>query len=132
MKIIFYDGDCGFCQKAVLFICKCDKKKQFFFAPLSGETARKKIGSFLTQHQTIDSLVFVDHHYISYYSKAVFSIAWQLGGFWSFIGILSFLPEFLLWPFNIVYKIIAKQRRNLCLLPKESSTLVAYKDRFLS
>ena len=36
--ILFYDGTCGLCHGAVLFVLKRDKAGRFRFAPLQGET----------------------------------------------------------------------------------------------
>lgn len=37
-EVIFFDGDCGLCHRAVRFIVRHDRKGRFRFAPLRGET----------------------------------------------------------------------------------------------
>lgn len=39
-KILFFDGDCGLCQRSVRFIMNRDHERQIFFAPLQGQTAK--------------------------------------------------------------------------------------------
>ena len=41
LAIVFYDGDCGLCNRFVLFLLKRDHRKVFRFAPLNGKMARQ-------------------------------------------------------------------------------------------
>ena len=41
--LIFYDGECGFCQFWIQFLLKRDYKNYFLFAPLQGKLALKYI-----------------------------------------------------------------------------------------
>ena len=36
--IVFYDGNCGLCDRSVRWIMRCDRAGVFRFAPLQGET----------------------------------------------------------------------------------------------
>ncbi|MFP4068924.1 MAG: thiol-disulfide oxidoreductase DCC family protein [Opitutales bacterium] len=38
-NILFYDGECGICQRSVRFLMKRDRRRRLHFAPLQGETA---------------------------------------------------------------------------------------------
>lgn len=135
-QIVFFDDSCGLCQKSVIFFLKRDKKKQFFFAPLSGKTAAVELKEWLKDHSQVDSIVFVEKadngsKKTSYYSQAVLRLLWQLGGMWSFFGLFSFLPSLLLLPADFIYKQIAKRRRTLCLLPREESLQKQHESQFL-
>lgn len=39
--ILFYDGDCGLCNRAVRFLMKRDRANALRFAPIQGETGAK-------------------------------------------------------------------------------------------
>lgn len=110
MKIIFFDGTCAMCHWAIKWVAKHDSKKVLFFAPLQGKTAEEKLAGL----KLPDSIVFYDEGAVSFYAKACFTIAWELGGIWATIGLLSFLPNWLLFPANIVYRFIAKRRSLAC------------------
>jgi len=125
--IVFYDDGCGLCQRSVLFFLKRDKKKQFLFAPLSGKRAHQELQGF----ERPDSLIVIDNNKILYYSRAVFRLLWELGGVWKTIGVLSFLPTWLLFPFDLGYRLIARLRRGVCLLPQDTTLVEKYKDRFV-
>lgn len=43
--IIFFDGICNLCDSFINFVYKRDSKKQFLYAPLQGETAKKHLAA---------------------------------------------------------------------------------------
>lgn len=109
--ILFYDSDCGLCDKAVQFVLQRDKKKQFFFAPLLGETAQE-------YHILSNNSVVLLKHGVQYQkAAALFGICWELGGFWKLPGLLFFLPACLLKPYDWLYAFIAKRRGQFCFHP---------------
>ncbi|MCE5294330.1 MAG: DUF393 domain-containing protein [Chlamydiales bacterium] len=110
MKIVFFDGKCAMCHRIVQWVTRLDTKKQIFFAPLQGKTAQEK----LKTNKVTDSVIFLDDNTIYHYSKSCFRIAWVLGGIWSLIGWLSFLPNWLLYPADLIYKLIASNRSQSC------------------
>lgn len=128
MAIIFFDSWCAMCHWAVRFTSKRDRSDQFAFAPLTGKTAEEKIADWLATHKDVDSIVLLEENgAISWYSKAVFTILWRLGFPWNIVGVLHFLPRFLLVPCDLVYRFIAKQRSRSCdisnLPPKNTQFL---------
>ena len=40
-NIVFYDGECGFCNRAVKYILKNDKSKSLFFASIQSEYSER-------------------------------------------------------------------------------------------
>jgi predicted DCC family thiol-disulfide oxidoreductase YuxK len=42
-EVLFYDGGCGLCHRAVRFVLAADRAERFRFAPLQGETFRERI-----------------------------------------------------------------------------------------
>ncbi len=111
MNIIFFDGYCAMCHWAVKWIARADKKAQFYFAPLQGTTAKEKLNGPMPLP---DSIAYYEDGRVFFYSKACFKIAWQLGGFWALIGWMSFLPDWALYPTDLIYKAIAKSRSTSC------------------
>jgi predicted DCC family thiol-disulfide oxidoreductase YuxK len=116
--IVFYDNYCGLCQRSILFTLHHDKQRQFLFAPLSGKTAAMELKNWLQEHPTVDSLVLLEvgntDQKISCYSKAILRILWHLGGVWAVAGLFAFLPTPFLWPFDCLYRAIAKRRKTIC------------------
>jgi len=114
---LFYDGSCGMCSKAVRFVLQRDKHKRFLITTLEGKTAEKELAQWRTQHPEVDSIVLLSpHHQIFFYSQATFRILWALGFPWLLVGWLSFLPHWLLFPCDVVYRFVAKRRKKWCPL----------------
>src|SRR5262245_23272129 len=105
VKIVFYDGSCPLCNWIVRFLIKADTKDLFLFAPLQGETAKKRLNNPSLQHVV---LLEGDRQY--YASKAVLRLFWLLGGRYRLIGWAYILPAFLTDP---LYYLVAKNRNRL-------------------
>lgn len=118
--IVFYDGDCGLCHRAVRFLLSTDKQRLFYYAPLSGITAKKKLGELFSREPDLDSMVFLEDREgkqrIFVRSQAVLRCAWYLGGFWKVLGALSWFPP---WLFDWAYCLVAQNRKRLFAPPED-------------
>jgi len=117
LKIVFYDGDCGFCQYSILFLLRADKSKRLKFAPLNGETYKKIYGK-VDSNPT--SVVFYNDKKSFEKSSAFIEIARVLGGGYQLFVLLKFVPAFLR---DIVYDVIARRRHKMsCPIHFENNT----------
>lgn len=131
--LVFYDGNCGLCDRIVQLIFKEDKKERFVFAPLQGETASQYLKSLPPEIRFTDSLILIENYRDPYprvfiLGKGALRIAWLLGWPWILVGWLSFFPG---WLFNWAYRIVAANRHRLfpqteCFIPPPNQ-----KNRFL-
>lgn len=121
--LVFYDGECGLCDRVVQLLIKFDRQEQFAFAPLKGSTAALYLQDLPEDLKNIDSLILIENYAINpkiyTQSGAVFRIFWLLGGVGLLIGWLSFLPSVL---FDWFYRWIARNRyrffkNNSCFVP---------------
>lgn len=133
--LVFYDGQCGFCDCAVQFIIRNDKNKQFIFAPLQGTTAKILLEHLPRSIKNEDTLILIENYdqstsqskmYIL--GKGALRICWLLGGGLAIPGIFSWLPA---WSIDWAYKLVARNRHRFfkntsCVIPRPDS-----KDRFL-
>ena len=127
--LVFYDGECGLCDKTVRFLLKVDKREMFAFAPLQGEKAKILLRHIPEEFKSEDSLVLVenfDSKDRQYYvlGKAVLRILWNLGGLWKLLGWMYVLPSFL---FDYLYRIVARNRKKF--FSTESCRIPSIKDR---
>jgi predicted DCC family thiol-disulfide oxidoreductase YuxK len=107
-NIVFYDGVCGLCDRTVRFLLKRDKTQRFKFAPLQGETAKRRADlpadlksiAFVTDHGTAKVQLY-------FRSEAVLQILDQLGGFWRVVSWLRIIPRPLR---DAIYIAIAQRR----------------------
>lgn len=124
--LVFYDGNCGFCDHSVQVLLKLDKKEIFAFAPLQGETANQLLQALPPEDKNEDTFVLVENYQSpnrKYYilGQGALRVFWLLGGIWKLIGWISWLPPFL---YNWVYRLIARNRHlffgESCTLPTEN------------
>ena len=113
--VIFYDGECPLCNRAVRFILSADRKHRFYFAPLQGKTAEKKLSHFFLKNPELDTLVLLQDfetrdEKLLIEGKGALRILWLLGGKYAWAGWLSFLPSLL---FDSFYRLIARNRFKL-------------------
>ena len=127
--LIFFDGECPFCHRAVRHILEIDVHQRFVFAPLSGETAKDILSGPQAHLKKINSLVLVENYQSTdrtfwTLSRAVLRIYWLVGNGWGLIGTLSFLPGFV---GDALYRWFAIHRHQFKLKMPETGP----KDRFL-
>lgn len=116
--VVYFDGVCGMCNKAVDFIIRRDRRHTFHYAPLQGETARRLA---LPEGELLNSLVYEDQtgHYRK--TDAVWRILVGIGGVWGCLGwMLRLLPRFFRdWGYDLIarnrYRIFGKKES--CRLP---------------
>lgn len=82
--IVFFDGVCGLCDRAVKRLLKMDGRRVLRFAPLQGETAHELLAAQDTQD--LKSMIVYDGRGAARYSTAVVRILWHVGGFWRFLS----------------------------------------------
>ena len=121
--ILFFDGDCGFCNRTIRFLIRQDKNKQLYFAPLQGITAKAIVP--LEHRQLLSTVVYhravTDKKYSLYTrSEAVLLALVDIGGLWRILarGMRLFPLRFRDW----CYDRIANNRKHIsggatCKLP---------------
>lgn len=123
--IILFDGICHFCNGAVQFIIKRDRRAYFQFASLQSSVAK----SLLSNHPAKDSIVLIEDGQYYTESTAVLHIARNLDGLWKLVSIFFVLPKALRDP---LYRFLARHRyqwfgqRQTCMVPTPE-----VKERFL-
>src|SRR6185436_14502522 len=94
--IVFYDGDCGLCDRFVRWMLRRDRReRRYRFAPLQGETARRMIH--------VESGHAGEHRR----STAALRAIAGLGGVWRGAGLLLLVPAALR---DGVYRAVARHR----------------------
>ena len=118
---VFYDGDCGFCNFWVQWILKNDLKDQFMFAALQSDFGQEFLKERGLETKQLSTLyLWKPQSFYLKKSEAALKIASILGGKYSFIGYLSFVPKFIS---DFVYDKVSENRKklatNTCFLPNE-------------
>ena len=118
-KILFYDGDCGFCNSSVQFALK-HQKNEIYFA-----TLQSKFAIILLEKNGIkielDTLYFYNHEKIYNKSSGALRLAKELKFPYNLLFAFYIVPKFLR---DTVYSFISKRRHKIksgfCVIPKET------------
>jgi predicted DCC family thiol-disulfide oxidoreductase YuxK len=120
--ILLFDGECGFCNKTILFYLKREKSKKMHFAPLQSEVGIALRNYFEISHNT-DSIILIKDHSAFIKSCAALRLTMYMKGLWPLMMGFVIIPPFLR---NRAYEFIARRRmkwfgrvENCALLPKE-------------
>lgn len=104
--MVFYDGECGLCQKSVQWLLDHDGEGRLQFAPLQGSTAAEALGE-REELVGVDSIVFLEGDHLYLRSRAVFRIASYLDPGWRWLRHFRVFPAFLT---DLGYRFVAKIR----------------------
>jgi predicted DCC family thiol-disulfide oxidoreductase YuxK len=117
--ILFFDGTCGLCDRAVTYIFDRDRAHALVYAPLQGETAKARLPA--AKIQNLDSMVLLVDGEMLERSTAVFAALALTGGPWKVVSALALaVPRGVR---DAAYDLVAKYRYRLfgrteaCRLP---------------
>ncbi len=132
-EVLFYDGYCGLCHRAVRFVLARDPAgDRFCFAPLGGELFRALVGES-ERAGLPDSLVLrAVGGALLPRSAAVLHILRRLGGLWAIAAFLARLVPAAVW--DTLYDSIARVRYRLFARPPGTCPVVPahLRSRFLA
>lgn len=120
--VILFDGVCNFCNSAVNFIIKQDKKRIFRFAALQSETGQKLLQQHNVSSDELDSFVLIEGSKAYKRTTAALHLYPKFGGAWKMVKLLWIIPAFIR---DGVYNIIAKNRyrwwgkKESCMIPSQ-------------
>lgn len=123
---VFYDGDCGFCDRSVHFLVTRYRGTDAGFAPIGGATWQRLLGGA----EDFESVVVLRRDgRMLLESDAVLYLMYKLGGNWRLLARLGFCVPSLIR--NAFYRLVARVRRLIvrgapgrcALLPKEKRAL---------
>lgn len=123
--VLFFDGECGFCNKSVRRVHALDRSGEMDFAPLQGELSAEK-GFTKYADKKGGTMVLLREEDGEAFMKgdAWVELGRALGGFWSLLaGCFAIFPKRLR---DFCYDLVAKNRYLLagrgdsCGMPAES------------
>lgn len=122
--VVIYDGECGFCNRSVLFLLKRDRNKALRFSASKSSFSKSELAKHGISTETLDTLVLLERGAAYTYSDAGLRITKYLKFPWSLFYSLWVVPKRIRDP---LYKFIARNRYRLsgrsksCSIPDESS-----------
>ena len=96
-KVIVYDKNCNLCNRAINFVSKHDKQKQFRFVPFGSDEVNGLIKSnpSSTQGPVPVSVNLIENNKLYTKSTAVIRILFHLKNSWKLSIILLVIPRFI-------------------------------------
>lgn len=121
--IVFFDGDCMFCNQSVQTLLGLDDNEQLDFAPLQGKTAARLLPESLRHPDQLGTMVYrLPNGALFTRSSAALAILSTLGGPYKIASAAGrLLPRALR---DAAYDLVARNRHRLaaksaCALPAE-------------
>jgi len=126
--IVFYDGDCGLCNRSVAFILKHEKEQVIRFAAIQSNFTSELFNKNNWEMPDLSTVYFFENGKLNKKSTAALKIARYLKAPRSWMVLFFIVPR----PIRDgVYNFIAKRRKQIskgfCVMPKPGD-----KERFLS
>ncbi len=128
--IILFDGVCNFCNSAVNFVIKRDKKSVLKFATLQSSIANQLLAKNNLPTNDLSSFVFIENNKIYTRSAAALKVCRYLNGLWPMMYGFMVVPKFIR---DGIYNWISKNRyqwfgkKEECMVPTAE-----VKSRFLN
>ena len=109
--MVFFDGECAFCNQSVRRLVKWDKKGLMHYAPLQGELAALHgLQEYLSGDEASMVVLNEKTGEIQVQSDGAIQILRLLGGPWRLLLWLGWLPRSVR---NRLYRILARNRQYL-------------------
>jgi predicted DCC family thiol-disulfide oxidoreductase YuxK len=118
--VILFDGICNFCNSAVNFVIKRDKKGTLLFAPMQSDPGKRLLNQYKMPANEMQSFVFIDKGKAYDRSTAALKVCRYLSGLWPLCYAFIIIPLFIR---NGIYNWIARNRykwfgvREQCMIP---------------
>jgi len=120
--MIFYDGECGLCHRVVRFILSHDRKRQFRFAPLQGQTFLGQVPEIVRSRLSDTLVVSPGDGRFLLRSDGVLYVLENLGGSWRALGWFgTWIPRRLR---DSLYDAVAARRGRLFASPIQGCPVV--------
>ena len=117
---ILFDGVCNFCNGAVNFAIRHDKKGIIKFAPLQSAIGQQLLKQYNLPTDEMNSFVFIDNNSAYTQSTAAIKVCGYLNGLWPMCKGFLIVPKFIR---DGLYNWIAKNRykwfgeKESCMIP---------------
>ncbi len=120
--IVFYDGDCGFCNRVVQFVFRHEKDQSIYFSALQSDFSKQFLeGKMGLENIDPNTFYLYNGKEILSKSTAALTLLSFLKWPWQFFKVVWIFPKFIR---DWLYSQIALRRHHLapkvCFLPNEN------------
>lgn len=117
-KLVFYDGECGFCNRIVQFVLNNSNDSNLKFCALQSSTAQQFIQTLGIKKIDFSTFYYWNGNCIYSKSEAFFRLCKELNRPISFLRMFAVLPKNLTdWIYDLIAKNRKKMLENYCVIP---------------
>ncbi|HIP31815.1 MAG TPA: DUF393 domain-containing protein [Crocinitomicaceae bacterium] len=120
VKIVFYDGECGFCNRSVAFVLKNDKSESILFASIQSEFSQNLFNEKKWQEPDLSTFYFLENEQLFAKSTAAIKLSKHFSFPQSWLKGMVVVPRFIR---DFVYDNVAKRRHRIskgyCFVPSD-------------
>src|SRR6266699_1245473 len=113
---LFYDGECGLCNRFVQFVLRHDARGYFRFAALQSDAGREQMSRLGLPHTDLQTVVLVEDGKSFLRSTATLRVCRRLAGPWPLLYVLILIPKS--WR-DRAYALVARNRKRWFKGPSE-------------
>lgn len=106
--VLFYDGECGLCDRFVQFVLRHDPREYFQFAPLQSRAGREQLTRLGLSETDLRTMVLVEAGKPYLRSSAALRVYRRLGGGWPLLFGFIAVPKPVR---DAVYCLVARNRK---------------------
>ena len=93
LPIVFFDGECVFCNRAARFLMALDRRGDALrYAAMKGEVGRERLVDF-PELADVDSIILLEGGTVHVRSDAVLRAFERMGGLWRVLSVLRLIPR---------------------------------------
>lgn len=119
-KIVFYDGECGFCNRSVAFVLKNDKSKSIQFASIQSDFSKALFLKNNWQSPDLSTFYFLENGELFDKSTAAIKVSAYFTFPHSMLKMMFIVPRGIR---DYVYDFIANRRHRIskgyCVIPSK-------------
>ncbi len=118
--VILFDGVCNFCNSAVNFVIKRNKRTIIHFAPLQTKAGQELLKQYNLPTEEMKTFVFIENGKVYTRSTASLKVCRYLRGLWPLCYGLIIVPKFIR---DSIYNWVSRNRykwfgvRQECMIP---------------
>ncbi len=118
MLIVFYDGDCGFCNRSVNYVLKHDKSKSIQFSALQSDFTKTLFEERNWDAPDLSTFYFLDKGVLYQKSTAALKVARYFHFPQSLLQTGWVVPRFIRdWAYDMVAKRRQRLSKGYCVMP---------------
>jgi predicted DCC family thiol-disulfide oxidoreductase YuxK len=127
---LFYDGECGLCDRFVQFVLRHDRREYFQFAPLQSPAGRQQLARLGLPQDQLSTVILLEEGNPYMRSTATLRVCRRLAGFWPLLYGFILVPK--PWR-DAAYALVARNRRRWFRPPDQCPVMPAeWRRRFVA